>query len=185
MGLRVPRLQVQHVALAVRLGMIVLGIRIRVLAEQLAILPCAGAGGRRCRWRGPSRAAGSSGTTPRCPLPPPASAAAPAGPAADGPGKTESRSPARRRARTIPRPARSAAGTAKPAILQLFVELLDALLQRRAFDPQVQIADPQLQQVFVRPVGPDRIARPLRRRAPRLPVFPLVRLHDGKAHGAR
>ncbi len=78
-------------------------------ARTTAVVADAGVACRRCRLRARPRGAGSSYTTPRCPLPPPASARVQASPDADARDRTESLRLARRRARTIRPTARSGA----------------------------------------------------------------------------
>ena len=113
---------------------------------------------RRCRWRAPPRAAGFSCTIRACRLRPRASAIARASPAGDGPGR-----------RGWPRPGtpsgenhsadsqKCGSNVVSPRSSELALQLSDAILQRAAFDRDFQIANPQIQELFVRPACPFEI----------------------------
>ena len=131
MALRVPAVEVQDEALAVRLRRVVVRDTACRTARRAAAGAAAAAACRRCRWRGRPRGAGSSCTTRACRLRPRASARARAARAADARGRTGSRRPARRRARTTRPTARSAARTTSGRARRARLQLRDAVLERR------------------------------------------------------
>ena len=110
MALRVPAVQVQDEALAVRLWRVIVADTACTTGRTAAGAAAAVAACRRCRSRARPRGGGSSCTTPRCRLRPPASARVRGARAADGPDRTGSPRPARRRGRTIRPTARNAGG---------------------------------------------------------------------------